>query len=424
MYYFYYFPLGTETRLNRAPVVTLGLAAVLLGLHLLLYYFQPSAHWSEHLVLPIDSPSLAQAFTACFVHANLFHLAGNLLYLVTFGPALEDRIGRGALLGFYVVAGLISMLVQVEILQGYSADRRAGHILGASGAIAGLLGLFAARCWFLKVRVAHATFAYFQGTARGGVTALPAWVALAAWSLLQAVYALVALDTETAGVAYGAHLSGLGLGLVVGIGTGLGARGRDEKRLITAQRYLNEGSWFAALGEYESGGRGRGYRSEAKLGEARCLRLLGRHPRALGAYAEALQLLTSEGSWAEAGRVVEECRRMSNRLHLPSELVFRAAEGLFEEEDIIQATRLYELAAGWEIDPVRSAELWEHAGGIAQAYLGDLDRAAEDYGRAAQTLSARELGRADHVRVQKLKKQSEACRQVLAKRLRFAVQTA
>jgi membrane associated rhomboid family serine protease len=424
MYYFYYFPLGTETRLKRVPVVTAGLAATLVVVHYLLYYFEPTVHLYPSLVLSVHRPSLLQAFTACFVHGGLFHLVGNLLYLVTFGPALEDRIGRWSFLGFYLVAGLVSMLVQVEMLQAFPPERRPVYILGASGAIAGILGMFGVRCWFLRVRVAHATVAYFQGAARGGINLVPAWIALAAWSLLQAVYSLVSLDTESTGIAYWSHTSGLALGLTLGLLFGLGAQARRERRHVSADRYLEAGSWYAALGEYQAAYRLGANPAPAKLGEARCLRLLDRRPQALAAYREAFAILAEAGDVEEAVRTLEEMKRMTPTFRLPSEPVLRLADSLYERGDLVRATDLYEQAGRWDADGGRGAEHLKRAGDIARSFLGDLERAAAAYADAAAILSAHDALAIDADRIARLMAENRACLNVLAKRLRFAERTA
>jgi membrane associated rhomboid family serine protease len=424
MYYFFTFPLGTETRLERVPVVTMGLTAALLLVHYLLYYFAPTVDLYTSLVLSVHHPSLVQAFTACFVHGGLFHLLGNLLFLVTFGPALEDRVGRWAFLGFYLLAGLVSMLVQVEILRAFPVERRPVYIMGASGAIAGVLGMFGVRCWFLRIRVAHATFAYFQGVTRGGITLVPAWIALAVWSLLQAVYSMVSLDTESTGVAYWAHISGLALGLLLGLAMGLGGQARRERRLVAAERYMRAGSWYAALGAYQASLRAGGYAARASLGAARCLRLLNRRPQALEAYREAFAVLVEAGDTESAVRAVEEMQRMEDRFRLPPEPVSRLAGTVLEQGDIIRAADLYEMAGKWERDAGRAAEHLERAGHIMRTHLGDLERAAAAYADAADILSADAGEAADPDRIARLEEENRACLNVLAKRLRFAVRTA
>jgi len=213
-------------------------------------------------------------------------------------------------LGAYLAAGLVSMLVEAELTRVLYPGETGVVVLGASGAIAGLMGLFAARCWFLRVRVAHMTFAYLRATARGGVTAIPAWIALLLWTAFQAIYALIALQAPGGATAYWAHGSGLTLGFGIGAASGLLRRGLWERRLLRAERYLAEANWYAALGEYAAYREAAGERPEGLLGEARCLRLVRRDREALDAYHRVFALRASSGAWSEAAELLEEIRRV------------------------------------------------------------------------------------------------------------------
>ncbi len=421
MYYFFYFPLGTEGRLRRVPVVTMGLTFVLAFVHYLLNYFAPTVHLYDLWVLPTDHPTLFQAFTACFVHGGLFHLVGNLLYLVTFGPALEDRIGRGPFLGFYLLAGMASMLAQVEAYHLLYPGAGPAYVLGASGAISGLLGLFAARCWFLRVRVAHATFAFLRATTRGGVTLIPAWAALAAWTALQGIYALISLGGADGGTAYWAHLSGLVLGFAGGLVSGQFREGLRERRLIRARRYQSRGQWYAALGEYEEF-RSRGAAdAEAWLGEARCHRLLGHRAPALAAYRRGFALLIEEERWGDAAVVAEETGRVGADRGLdPADLVNLAGE-LEERGERSLAADCFERASAVDPDPARSAVSLERAAEIARLHLGDLERAAGLLDRAADRLGgAPATGDDRPERIDRIRKLRDECRRILGRRVRIS----
>ncbi len=419
MYFTYFFPLGTETRLRRVPAVSLGLAGTLVLVHYLLNFYRPTVHLYDVLVLSTAHPTLLQAFTACFVHGGLLHLGGNLLYLLTFGPALEDRIGRGPMMGFYLLAGLVSMLVQVEVLRrsGTGGDTA---VLGASGAISGLLGLFLARCGFLRVRVAHATFAYLQAQARGGVVALPAWVAVLLWALLQGIYALVTLGNPASGTAYWAHLSGLGFGLGVGLLGGQAARAGVERRVVRGQRYLERGEWFAALGEFQSCGGDPP--PGALLGQARSYRLLGRRAEALAAYRAGIGRLVEEESWEEVAAADEEAARVDPVAVPDPAAALAAAEALEERGDLSRAADLYQRAGSAHPDPAAGAESLSRAAEIARLHLGDLERASGLFEAAAERLAG-SLGGA-HPQADRLRHRGRECRTVLAHRLRTANSTA
>src|SRR5439155_18730939 len=80
---------------------------------------------------------LLTLITSQFIHAGFLHLGGNMLFLWVFGRAIEDRLGSAVYLGFYLVAGAVAGLVQCFISSGESVP-----LIGASGAIAGVLGVY------------------------------------------------------------------------------------------------------------------------------------------------------------------------------------------------------------------------------------------------------------------------------------------
>jgi membrane associated rhomboid family serine protease len=302
MYYVFTFPPGTETRLDRVPVVTAGITAVLLVVHHLLFHFRPTVDLYTSLALSVNRPGLVMAFTACFVHDGLFHLVGNLLFLVTFGPALEDRIGRWRFLGFYLLAGLVSMLVQVEILRAFPVQRLPVYIVGASGAIAGTLGLFAVRCRFLRVRVGT-TARSALGAARG--LRLPGRHAQGLGAYADAFHALIERrETDDA------------------------VRALEEMRRMTdalrlppepvsrlADALVERGDFVRAADRYELAGRDRDPGRSAehlKRADDIARRYLGDLERAAAAYADAAGILSAtDGDGAardRAARLMEENR--------------------------------------------------------------------------------------------------------------------
>lgn len=150
---------------------------------------------------------LASVLTAMFLHGGWLHLGGNMLYLLIFGNNVEDRLGRLKYLLFYLVAGVVATY-------GFAlADPSStSPLIGASGAIAGVLGAYLilypkARVWSLV------PFLFFIPLK------LPAWLVLGLWFVLQYAYASGVGLTSGAdqGVAYLAHVIGFVLGVLVGL---------------------------------------------------------------------------------------------------------------------------------------------------------------------------------------------------------------
>ncbi|MGH3764218.1 MAG: rhomboid family intramembrane serine protease [Pseudonocardiaceae bacterium] len=151
------------------------------------------------------------ALTSLFLHGSWLHLLGNMLFLWIFGNNIEDRFGRFRYLLFYLACGVVATY-------GFAlANAQSSEVLiGASGAIAGVLGAYLilyprARVWSL---VPVLLFLPLR---------LPAWLVLGLWFLLQWVYTAGYAVSQAGSVAYLAHV----LGFVAGAAVALFVRGRE-----------------------------------------------------------------------------------------------------------------------------------------------------------------------------------------------------
>jgi membrane associated rhomboid family serine protease len=146
-----------------------------------------------------DCPTL---FTSMFMHAGWLHLGGNMLYLWIFGDNVEDRFGHARFLVFYLVCGLAATFAQLAFSLGSHVPN-----LGASGAIAGVLGAYVLLFPQGRIRV-------LQGQQ---VIQVPALIVIGLWILLQVFSGIgsVASSAQTGGVAYLAHIGGFLAGMVL-----------------------------------------------------------------------------------------------------------------------------------------------------------------------------------------------------------------
>jgi membrane associated rhomboid family serine protease len=154
-----------------------------------------------------QKPWWVTLFTSMFMHGGILHIAGNMLFLWVFGNNIEDRLGRVKFLLFYLLAGLIAVYTQALIDTGSTAPT-----IGASGAIAGVLGAYA--LLFPRARVLTLIFIIFFVT----LVEIPALILLALWFILQFVPALGQVAVGAGGgqgVAYFAHVGGFVFGLAV-----------------------------------------------------------------------------------------------------------------------------------------------------------------------------------------------------------------
>ncbi len=155
---------------------------------------------SRFLANPLgDFPTL---FTSMFMHAGWLHLGGNMLYLWIFGDNVEDRFGHATFLIFYLLSGLGATFAQLAFSLGSDIPN-----LGASGAIAGVLGAYILMFPKGRIRV-------LQGQQ---VVQAPALMVIGFWIVLQLFSGIgsIAQTADTGGVAYMAHIGGFVAGFVL-----------------------------------------------------------------------------------------------------------------------------------------------------------------------------------------------------------------
>lgn len=148
--------------------------------------------------------------TYMFIHGGLLHLLGNLLLLYLTGPFIEDVWGRPIYAVFYITAGIFSGFMFSLYYPHFN-----GPLIGASGAIAGLMGAFLIRYWKTKIKFFYMFFIFIRGTFKA-----PAWVMLPIWLALEifSVNAIDSINAEGGGVAHWAHIWGFIFGVVVAAG--------------------------------------------------------------------------------------------------------------------------------------------------------------------------------------------------------------
>jgi len=138
-------------------------------------------------------------FTSMFVHGSFVHLLGNVWFLWVFGPAIEGRLGFFKFMFLYFASGIAAAL-----LQGFSFPETTIPMVGASGAISGLLGAYLILFPRARVLTIIPPFFFFFFW-------LPVPIYLGYWILLQFFYAFA----DVSGIAWWAHIGGFFLGLVM-----------------------------------------------------------------------------------------------------------------------------------------------------------------------------------------------------------------
>ena len=154
------------------------------------------------------NPSLAGLFTSMFMHAGWLHFLGNMFLFYLAGLIVEDAFGRPLFAGLYLASGVVAALAHMAAFPHSTIP-----LVGASGAIAGVMGAFLVR--FARTKLRFAYFFWVIVIIRGTFTA-PAWLMLPLWLLEQLFYA--SMVTSGGGVAYWAHVGGFAFGAAVAWG--------------------------------------------------------------------------------------------------------------------------------------------------------------------------------------------------------------
>ncbi len=199
-------PLGDVTRRPvRFPLVTTAVIAV----NVVAFIWEigsNEAAITRLAVVPVElmrGEGWITPLTAMFLHQGFMHILGNMVFLSVFGPAVEDVMGRGRFLVFYLLGGLAATAAQVA-----SAPASTVPELGASGAIAAVMGAFLVTFPRDRIKVL-----WFLGWFID-VAYVPAFVLVGVWLLSQLLNQTAALvEADTGGVAYMAHIGGAIFGM-------------------------------------------------------------------------------------------------------------------------------------------------------------------------------------------------------------------
>jgi len=201
------FPIGDDDTARRTvPLVTYALVA----LNVLFFFVEQSGgdafvgKWAfvPRRFLANPSGDVPTLFTSMFMHAGWVHLGGNMLYLWIFGDNVEDRFGHIRFTIFYLLCGLAATAAQLAFSLGSNVPN-----LGASGAIAGVLGAYI-------LLFPHGRVKVLQGQQ---VIQMPALIVIGIWIVLQFFSGIgsIANTAPMGGVAYMAHIGGFLAGFVL-----------------------------------------------------------------------------------------------------------------------------------------------------------------------------------------------------------------
>lgn len=205
-------PLRDNIPSRRFPVITF----LLIGVNVVIFFYELTLgnnlrHFfslysvvpARLLADPFSAENVRTLFTAQFLHGGWMHLIGNMLFLYIFGDNVEDWFGHIPYLLFYLFCGVISFLAQILV-----TPQAAIPTLGASGAVAGVLGAYFLLYPYAKILTLVPFFIFIQ------FVEIPALLFLGIWFLFQFLQGSV-IDGGGGGVAFWAHIGGFITGLII-----------------------------------------------------------------------------------------------------------------------------------------------------------------------------------------------------------------
>jgi membrane associated rhomboid family serine protease len=197
-------PLGDASRRPaRVPVVTAGIIVVNVVVFVL-ELMRGDAFVTQWAAVPaqiVSGHHWITILTAMFMHGSWSHIIGNMIFLWAFAPEIEDAMGRGRYLVFYLVGGLVAMLAQVA-----ASPHSMVPNLGASGAIAAVMGAFIVTYPRDQIRTLLFIFVFAR------IRFIPAALLIGLWFISQLFHAGAVAQVQTGGVAYLAHIGGFVFG--------------------------------------------------------------------------------------------------------------------------------------------------------------------------------------------------------------------
>lgn len=190
-----FMPIGSAAQTRGFPFVTL----LIIVANTFVFFFIPEQAMLQYAFVPA-APTPITLFTHMFLHADLFHLLGNMLFLWIFGRAVESVLGGKRFAALYFLSGLSAIFVHSIINLNSIVP-----LVGASGAISGVLGAYLLLFPRSRVRV------YFGFFLSGE---MPAVFYALLWFALQLYFGIATLQQD-AGIAFFAHIGGFIAGLVL-----------------------------------------------------------------------------------------------------------------------------------------------------------------------------------------------------------------
>jgi membrane associated rhomboid family serine protease len=206
------FPIHDENPTRTKPFITW----IIIIITVLVFIWQYKNNMNEEIIynygeIPIfilNGERLYTLITSIFLHGNILHIFGNMLYLFVFGDNVEDKFGHLKFLILYFIFGIAGSLTHTFIAYISESMDLLIPAIGASGAISGILGAYIVL--FPRARIISIVPSYYFIR----IARIPAIFFIGFWFILQFLYGIVGI---TSGVAYWAHIGGFISGFIIAI---------------------------------------------------------------------------------------------------------------------------------------------------------------------------------------------------------------
>ncbi|MFW6117555.1 MAG: rhomboid family intramembrane serine protease [Thermoproteota archaeon] len=211
------FPIHDKNKPTKTPFVNYGLLIINIAVFFL--FFLPETmslntaiqYFGSRPQEIIHGEKLWTLLTSMFMHGGIMHLGGNMIYLWVFGDNIEDVLGHGKYLVFYLLGGLVATFTHIGSvylpLPSLSAVNASIPSVGASGAISAVLGAYL--ILYPKAKIRTLTFYFFIT-----IVTIPAYYYLGFWFVYQLLMGFIYLTGVTSSVAFWAHIGGFAVGML------------------------------------------------------------------------------------------------------------------------------------------------------------------------------------------------------------------
>ena len=324
-------PIG---RIRQLPLATLGIIAINVVVYLLTRGDLQSAICDWYGLIPSEF-RVGSMVTSAFVHNGIAHLTANMALLYIFGSAVERAMGKLEYVLFYIGACFAASALHIAIVFAcLPAFYEGTAIVGASGAVAGVMGVYA-------VRFHHASF-------RLGEIRVPPLILIAGWLIVQmglGIHGLYAQSLQSLAIepiGYWSHLGGFAFGLVVALLTNMALQGQREHLLSQAACHEDDGNLLEAAQNYESLLKYDPDNAFAHAELGRLWAVLDEEEQSLPYYHVAIELYLTQGKEQQAQTTADQLKQFRPKAELAGPTAFRLASYLGETGQPDRAIRAFE----------------------------------------------------------------------------------